>query len=91
MKMSWLTLFTAIVISMFGQTLLKAGAGADTFIEQIIDRRTLFGLFLYGSAALLYIIALRNIPMSVALPCTAVNRISPPRLLGISFSLSCSA
>lgn len=76
MRMSWLVLFAAIVISMGGQTLLKAAAGSDTFISQLFDWRTLFGLFLYGSAALLYIVALRNIPMSVALPCTAVSYIA---------------
>ena len=31
------------------------------------------GLVCYGGAALLYIVALRRIPMSVALPCTAVS------------------
>jgi drug/metabolite transporter (DMT)-like permease len=31
------------------------------------------GLVCYGGAALLYIIALRRIPMSVALPCTAAS------------------
>ena len=34
------------------------------------------GLCLYGGAALLYIIALRRIPMSVALPCTAVSYVA---------------
>ncbi|MGO8834534.1 MAG: DMT family transporter [Roseiarcus sp.] len=74
--MSWLVLFLAIAISMVGQTLLKAAAGSDTFISQLLDWRTLLGLFLYGSAALFYIIALRNIPMSVALPFTAVSYIA---------------
>ncbi len=36
----------------------------------------MIGLFLYGGAALLYIIALRRIPMSVALPCTASSYIA---------------
>jgi drug/metabolite transporter (DMT)-like permease len=31
------------------------------------------GLVCYGGAALLYIVALRKIPMSVALPCTAAS------------------
>jgi multidrug transporter EmrE-like cation transporter len=31
------------------------------------------GLVCYGGAALLYIVALRRIPMSVALPCTAAS------------------
>ena len=34
------------------------------------------GLCLYGGAAMLYIVALRRIPMSVALPCTAVSYVA---------------
>jgi small multidrug resistance pump len=69
-------LAAAIVTSMAGQTLLKAGAGAPDFIAQLFDIRTMVGLCLYGGAALLYIIALRRIPMSVALPCTAVSYVA---------------
>jgi small multidrug resistance pump len=72
----WLVLAVAIVTSMAGQTLLKAGAGAPDFIAQLFDGRTMLGLVLYGGAALLYIIALRRIPMSVALPCTAVSYVA---------------
>ncbi len=71
MSVYWIVLAAAITTSMAGQTLLKAGAGAPDFVAQLFDLRTLFGLVLYGGAALLYIIALRRIPMSVALPCTA--------------------
>ena len=67
----WVVLAAAIVTSMAGQTLLKAGAGAADFIAQLFDWRTMSGLVLYGGAALLYIVALRKIAMSVALPCTA--------------------
>jgi len=72
----WSALVAAIVTSMAGQTLLKAGAGAPSFIGQLLDLRTLSGLVLYGGAALLYIVALRRIPMSVALPFTAVSYIA---------------
>jgi multidrug transporter EmrE-like cation transporter len=72
----WTALATAIVTSMAGQTLLKAGAGAPGFVAQLLDPRTLFGLILYGGAALLYIIALRRIPMSVAMPFTAVSYVA---------------
>jgi small multidrug resistance pump len=72
----WAVLAAAIVTSMAGQTLLKAGAGASTFVAQLFDARTMVGLCLYGGAALLYIIALRRIPMSVALPCTAVSYVA---------------
>jgi multidrug transporter EmrE-like cation transporter len=76
MNIYWLVLSAAIVISMAGQTLLKAGAGASDFIAQLFDPRTLAGLCLYGGSALLYIVALRRIPMSVALPCTAISYVA---------------
>lgn len=76
MSLYWMVLAAAIVTSMAGQTLLKAGAAAPDFIAQLFDLRTLSGLVLYGGAALLYIIALRRIPMSVALPCTAVSYVA---------------
>jgi multidrug transporter EmrE-like cation transporter len=72
----WVVLGAAIAISMAGQTLLKAGAGASDFFAQLFDPRTLLGLGLYGGSALLYIIALRRIPMSVALPCTAFSYVA---------------
>lgn len=72
----WWVLAAAIATSMVGQTLLKAGAGAPDFISQLMDARTLVGLVLYGGAALLYIVALRKIPMSVALPCTAISYVA---------------
>jgi small multidrug resistance pump len=76
MTVYWLVLAAAITTSMAGQTLLKAGAGAPDFLAQLLDLRTIFGLGLYGAAALLYIVALRRIPMSVALPCTAVSYVA---------------
>jgi len=72
----WATLFAAIATSMAGQTLLKAGAGATQFIAQLLDWRTLLGFILYGGAAFLYIVALRRIPMSRALPCTAISYVA---------------
>ena len=72
----WAALLAAIATSMGGQTLLKAGAGAPDFCRQLLDWRTMLGLALYGGAAMLYIIALRRIPMSVALPVTAISYIA---------------
>lgn len=76
MAFHWIVLAAAIVTSMAGQTLLKAGAGAGDFIAQLFDWRTILGLGLYGGAAILYIVALRRIPMSVALPCTAISYVA---------------
>lgn len=76
MTVYWVTLFAAIATSMAGQTLLKAGAGTANFITQLLDWRTLLGFVLYGGAAVLYIVALRRIPMSRALPCTAISYVA---------------
>lgn len=76
MSAFWGVLAAAIATSMAGQTLLKAGAGQPSFVAQLFDVRTMTGLSLYGGAALLYIVALRRIPMSVALPCTAVSYVA---------------
>ena len=72
----WTSLAVAIAASMGGQTLLKAGAGAPSFMAQMLDYRTLLGLCVYSGSAILYIIALRRIPMSVALPCTAASYVA---------------
>jgi small multidrug resistance pump len=72
----WVTLFAAIGTSMAGQTLLKAGAGEADFFAQLLDWRTLIGFGIYGGAAVLYIVALRRIPMSRALPCTAISYVA---------------
>lgn len=76
MTVYWTALAFAIMASWAGQTLLKAGAGAPDFVTQLLDWRTLVGLCLYGSASMLYLVALRRIPMSVAMPFTAVSYIA---------------
>lgn len=75
MMIHWVVLAAAICTSLVGQLLLKAGTGDGTgsFITQLFRWQTVVGLGCYGGAALLYIIALRKIPMSVALPCTAAS------------------
>jgi small multidrug resistance pump len=72
----WATLFGAIAISMAGNALLKAGAGAIDFVTQLFDWRTLLGFVLYGASAMLYIVALRRLPLSRALPCTAISYVA---------------
>jgi small multidrug resistance pump len=80
MTIHWFLLWNAILASVFAQTLLKAGAcgepAAQGFLSQVLDLRTLGGLALYGFAALLYTAALRRIPLSVALPCTASSYVA---------------
>lgn len=73
----WLALAAAICTSLVGQVLLKAGATAEGgFVAQLFRPATVVGLACYGGAALLYIVALRKIPMSVALPCTAASYVA---------------
>jgi small multidrug resistance pump len=74
----WLALAAAITTSLVGQILLKSGAAGAVaaeggFLAQLFRPATMVGLACYGGAALLYIVALRRIPMSVALPCTAAS------------------
>jgi multidrug transporter EmrE-like cation transporter len=72
----WGALTAAICSSLVGQVLLKAGAetmSGVSFITQMLRWQTMLGLCFYGLGALLYIMALRRIPMSVALPCTAAS------------------
>ena len=78
MTLAWIVLAAAITTSLVGQILLKAGASGSVaasagFIVQLFRWQTIIGLGCYGGAALLYIIALRKIPMSIALPCTAAS------------------
>lgn len=74
----WIALAAAITTSLVGQVLLKHGASGSVaaeagFLDQLFRIPTMVGLVCYGGAALLYIVALRKIPMSVALPCTAAS------------------
>jgi small multidrug resistance pump len=73
--MYWAFLFSAIAASVVGQTMLKAGSGAGSFVSQLQNWWTVGGLGIYGVSAMLYIVALRRIPLSVALPCNAVSYI----------------
>ena len=69
----YIALGIGILAGIGGQVLLKAGADAPDFISQILRPSTLCGLALYGSAAFLYIVALRKIPVSVAFPSVSVS------------------
>ena len=76
MTLYWAVLLLAIATSIGGQVLLKSGAGEADFITQLFAPHTIIGLVLYGGAAMFYIVALRRIPMSVALPCTAISYVA---------------
>jgi len=72
----WLSLLGAITITVLGETFLKMGAASHSFLRQLVDWRTLAGVTFYGFAALLYMLALRRIPMSVATPYTAASYVA---------------
>ena len=80
----WLALTIAIAASQAGQLLLKLGAiGLPpepnpllSMLAQLLRWQTMVGLCCYGTGTLFYAVALRRIPMSVALPCTAVSYVS---------------
>ena len=73
MTFYYVALGLSILAGIGGQILLKAGADAPDFISQVLRPSTLCGLAFYGSAAFLYILALRKIPMSVAFPSVSVS------------------
>jgi drug/metabolite transporter (DMT)-like permease len=73
MTVYYVALGIGILAGIAGQILLKAGADAPDFISQVLRPSTLAGLALYGSAAFLYIVALRKIPVSVAFPSVSLS------------------
>jgi small multidrug resistance pump len=73
MTVYYAALGLGILAGIVGQMLLKAGADAPDFVSQVLRPSTLCGLALYGSAAFLYIIALRKIPVSVAFPSVSLS------------------
>ena len=74
--MYWVFLNGAMIAAVFGQALLKGGSGAGTFMQQLLDIRPILGLGCYGGSAMLSMVALRGIPLSVALPATAMSYIA---------------
>jgi small multidrug resistance pump len=73
MTIYYVALGIGILTGIGGQVLLKIGADAPDFVSQIMRPATIAGLALYGSAAFLYIVALRKIPVSVAFPSVSLS------------------
>lgn len=73
MTIYYVALGISILAGIGGQILLKTGADAPDLWQQLLRPSTLVGLAFYGSAAFLYIIALRKIPMSVAFPSVSLS------------------
>lgn len=73
MTFAYLSLALAVLLGVAGQILLKTGADAPDFISQVLRLSSLAGLACYGVSAVLYMLALRRIPVSVALPSAGVS------------------
>ena len=73
MSRHYLYLWTGIVIGIGGQALLKAGASAPDFASQIFSLTTVAGLACYGAATLMYMMAIRVIPIAVAFPSISMS------------------
>lgn len=73
MTVYYVALGIGILAGIAGQMLLKAGADAPDLLSQFMRPSTIAGLALYGSAAFLYIVALRKIPVSVAFPSVSLS------------------
>ena len=72
---SYLLLAAAILFGVAGQLLLKAGAASGGIVEQFLKPVTIAGLGFYGCAGILYTLALRGIPVSVAFPSVSASYI----------------
>ena len=76
--MPYRLLFASIVIAVIGQTLFKVGAqthssSTEAFWKVFLSPSVIFGLGLYLSSALLYIQALKTVPLSVAYPSLSLS------------------
>jgi multidrug transporter EmrE-like cation transporter len=69
MTLAYLALAAAILIGVGGQVCLKLGAtDAGGIGEQLLRWQTVSGLLLYLVSGIVYVIALRKIPVMVAFP-----------------------
>ena len=74
MAIYYLSLVSAILFGVVGQIALKSGAvDSATLVAQFTNPLTLAGFAIYVFAALLYIVALKKIPVSVAFPSVAAS------------------
>jgi len=70
----YVSLAAAILFGIAGQITLKSGAlRSPTVAAQFLDPLTIIGFAIYVLAALLYIVALKEIPVSVAFPSVAAS------------------
>jgi multidrug transporter EmrE-like cation transporter len=68
MMTTYALLAGAVLCGVMSQFLLKAGSDAPDFFQQLLRIPTIAGLAGYGIAAILYMLALRKLPVSIAYP-----------------------
>lgn len=74
MAVYYTSLIAAILFGIAGQVALKAGAVETSgLIAQFLNPLTMLGFVIYALAAILYMIALKRIPVSVAFPSVAAS------------------
>jgi small multidrug resistance pump len=67
-------LVAGIVLGVAGQVALKLGAeGTPTIALQFLHPATIAGFAIYAAAAILYIIAIKKIPLSLAYPSVSLS------------------
>jgi small multidrug resistance pump len=67
-------LLVGILVAGSGQLLIKVGAVRNPdAAAQFFDRFTILGVAAYGISAMLYLVAIRRIPLSQAYPTVAIN------------------
>lgn len=72
----YLALGAGILFGVAGQIALKSGAEASaTTLQQLLNPLTVLGFAIYGVAGLLYTIAIKGIPVSIAFPSVAASYI----------------
>jgi small multidrug resistance pump len=65
---------SAILLGVVGQLLLKSGAeGAQSIVQQFLHPLTIAGFGIYVVSGLLYVVALKGLPLSIAFPSVAVS------------------
>jgi small multidrug resistance pump len=74
MAIYYVSLVSAVLLGIAGQIALKSGAlGSQTVAAQFLNPLTIVGFAIYVFAAILYIVALKKIPVSVAFPSVAAS------------------
>jgi multidrug transporter EmrE-like cation transporter len=73
----YVALLAGILLGVMGQILLKTGALRSVdMVTQFLNPFTMFGFFVYGLAAICYVIAIKRIPISLAFPTVSLSYVA---------------